>query len=151
MLVMLAGLLAMACSDDSDETVAGLVGSDSATAVAQAIEDSGADAKNDEIGDSGNRKGGSLTCFTLGAMVNFNPISTDYLERIDSALRVMASASSSTNESEIRESAKELLEAWEAVIEAGGSGGEATMGPSESLTIACIEHYSEDFFTPFNR
>ena len=44
MLVMLAGLVAMACSDDSDETVADLVGSESATSVAQAIEDSGADA-----------------------------------------------------------------------------------------------------------
>ena len=44
MVVILAGLFAWACSDDSDETVANLVGSDSATVVAEAIEDSGADA-----------------------------------------------------------------------------------------------------------
>ena len=151
MVVILAGLFAWACSDDSDETVANLVGSDSATAVAEAIEDSGADAKNDAIGDSGDRKGGSLTCFTLGAMVNFDPISTDYFDRVDNALRVMSSASGSTKEIEIRESAKELLEAWEDVIEAGGLGVEATSGPSAILTNACIEHHSEDFFASFNR
>ena len=151
MLVMLAGLITMACSDDSDETVAGLVGSDSATAVAQAIEDSGTDAKNDAIGDSGNRKGGSLTCFTLGAMSNFNPISTDYFEQVDNALRVMDSASGSTKESEIKDSAKELLEAWDTVLEAGGLGVELTFGPAETLTNACIEHHSEDLFAPYNR
>ena len=96
MLVVLAGLVVMACSDESDETVADLVGSESATAVAQAIEESGADPKNDAIGDSGNRNGGSLTCFTLGAMVNFDPISTDYFERVDNALRIMDSASAAT-------------------------------------------------------
>jgi len=84
-------------------------------------------------------------------MVNFDPISTDYFERVDNALRVMDSASGSTKESEVRESAKELLVAWDEVIEAGGLGVEATFGPSESLTNACIEHHLEDLFAPFNR
>ena len=64
-LVLLAGLVAMACSDNSNESVADIVGSEAATAVANTIAESGSDAKNDEIGDFGNRKGDSLVCYTL--------------------------------------------------------------------------------------
>jgi hypothetical protein len=55
----------MACSDNSDESVADIIGSEGATAVANTIAESGFDAKNDEIGDAGNRKGDSLVCYTL--------------------------------------------------------------------------------------
>ena len=64
-LVLLAGLVVMACSDNSDESVADIIGSEGATAVANTIAESGFDAKNDEIGDAGNRKGDSLVCYTL--------------------------------------------------------------------------------------
>jgi hypothetical protein len=101
-LVLLAGLVTMTCSDSSDETVADLVGSEAATAVANTISESGSDAKNDSIGDAGNRKCDSLVCYALGALANFDPISTDYFYRVNSALQVIGTSATYSNENEMR-------------------------------------------------
>jgi hypothetical protein len=141
----------MACSDNSDESVADIIGSEGATTVANTIAESGFDAKNDEIGDAGNRKGDSLVCYTLWAMINFDVISTDYFDRVDNALTVIGTSATSSDEKDIRESSKDLLAAWKEVIANGWLGVEATFGPTEILTNSCIENKSEDFFAPFNK
>ena len=100
--------------------------------MANTIAESGSHAKNDEIGDAGNRKGDSLVCYTLGAMINFNVISTDYFDRVDNALTVIGTSATSSDEKDIRESSKDLLAAWKEVIANGGLGVEATLGPTKN-------------------
>ena len=66
--------------------------------MANTIAESGSHAKDDEIGDAGNRKGDSLVCWTLGAMINFDVISTDYFDRVDNALTVIGTSATSSDE-----------------------------------------------------
>ena len=84
-------------------------------------------------------------------MINFDVISTDYFDRVDNALTVIGTSATSSDEKDIRESSKDLLAAWKEVIANGLLGVEATFGPTEILTISCIENKSEDFFAPFNK
>ncbi len=90
--------------------------------MANTIAESGSHAKNDEIGDAGNRKCASLVCCTLGAMINFDVISTDYFDRVDNALTVIGTSTTYSDEKDIRESSKDLLGAWKEVIANGGLG-----------------------------
>ncbi len=150
MLVVVIGLVAVACSDESDETVADLVGSENATEVADILKEAVANAQNDSTGDPGNRKGESLACYTLGAMASSDPISTDYFDRIDSAIKSIGASGASAGNKDIREASEDLLEAWDTVIDASGVGAALTSEPIEKLTNACIKDYSDDFFAGFN-
>jgi len=119
--------------------------------VANTIAESGSHAKNDEIGDAGNRKGDPLVCYTLGAMINFDVISTDYFDRVDNSLTAIGTSATSSDEKDIRESSKDLVAGWNEIIANEGLGVEATLGPTKILTNSCIENKSEDFFAPFNK
>ena len=62
---------------------------------ANTIVAAGSHAKNDEIGDAGNGKSDSLVCYTLGAMINFDVISTDCFDRLDNALTIIGTSATS--------------------------------------------------------
>ena len=150
-LVILSGLVALACTGGSDDPIpadGGETAAESTKTPTEAPTDSDSTPSSasytDSVTTSTTASDSSPTCLAVADMIHLDTAQGDYLEKFDAIILEIEEGSKSASESNLREAAEYLVEAYASLLD--GTDRSAIGGATQDIVDACERCYPDDLF-----
>ncbi len=154
-LIILSGLVALACSGGSDDTITAGDGEDGPEPTKAATEvpiepdtPSPTAPSTDPAPTSTTTAGSSPTCLAVAKMIHLDPAKGDYLAKFDAIMLEIEAGSETASESDLREAAGDMVEAYASLL--SGEDRSAIGDATQDIVDACERYYPDDLFGTTN-